>query len=63
MTKWASYQGWFERGEITDIPDPEKPLQADAINMYKSILYIAAWLDQASSQGANSLTWELIFTR
>jgi hypothetical protein len=60
-TRWASYQGRFERGEITDIPDPEKPLQADAINTYKSTLY-NAWLDQASD-GANSLTWELIFTR
>jgi hypothetical protein len=60
-TKWASYQGRFERGEITDIPDPEKPLQADALNTYKSTLY-NAWLDQASN-GANGLTWELIFTR
>jgi hypothetical protein len=60
-TQWAEYKGRFARGEIDDIPDPEKPLQADAINTCKSTLY-NQWLDQASN-GANSLTWELIFTR
>jgi hypothetical protein len=60
-TQWAAYKGRFARGEIDDIPDPKKPLQADAINTYKSILY-NQWYDQASN-GANSLTWELIYTR
>jgi hypothetical protein len=49
-TKWASYQGRFEHGEISNIPDPEKPLQADTINTYKSILY-NQWLDQVSKVG------------
>ena len=60
-TRWAHYQDRFERGEIDGIPDPEKPLQADAINTYKSILY-NQWLDQVSN-GANGLTWDLIYTR
>jgi hypothetical protein len=60
-SKWALYKSRFASGEIADIPDPEKPLQADAINTYKSILY-NQWLDQASN-GANSLTWDLIYTR
>jgi hypothetical protein len=61
LSEWSAYRGRFERGEIADIPDPEKPLQADAMNTYKSILY-NQWLDQASN-GANGLTWELIYTR
>jgi hypothetical protein len=60
-SQWAIYQDRFERGEITDIPDPDKPLQADAINTYKSTLY-NQWLDQVSN-GANGLTWDLIYTR
>jgi hypothetical protein len=60
-TQWATYQDRFERGEIDDIPDPDRPLQADAINTYKSTLY-NQWLDQASN-GANGLTWDLIYTR
>jgi hypothetical protein len=60
-SKWGSYMSRFSTGEITDIPDPEKPVAADTLNTYKTVLF-NQWLDQASA-GANSLTWELIFTR
>jgi hypothetical protein len=60
-SEWGFYMSRFATGEISGIPDPLKPIQADALNTYKTIMY-NQWLDQAS-EGANSLTWELIFTR
>jgi hypothetical protein len=60
-SEWGGYMSRFSTGEITGIPDPEKPIGADCLNTYKTVLY-NLWLDQASS-GAMSLTWELIFTR
>jgi hypothetical protein len=58
---WGEYKARVESGEIDDVPDPDNPCQFDTLNTYKSVLN-NLWSDQAS-QGANGLTWELIFTR
>jgi hypothetical protein len=55
------YKECFDMGGIDDIPDPENPCHYDSLNTYKTVLQ-NVWSDQAS-QGANGLTWELIFTR
>jgi hypothetical protein len=61
VAQWARYNSCFESGEIEDIPDPSNPCHFDSLNTYKTVLQ-NVWSDQAS-QGANGLTWELIFTR
>ncbi len=61
VEEWGGYSSRFELGEINDIPDPENPCHYDSLNTYKSVLN-NLWSDQAA-QGANGLTWELIFTR
>jgi hypothetical protein len=59
--QWARYKECFDTGGIDDILDPENPCHYDSLNTYKTVLQ-NVWSDQAS-QGANGLTWELIFTR
>ena len=58
---WATYQSQFDAGTLTEIPDPANPVGWDTINTYKAVVY-NIWEEQAS-EGANSLSWDLIFSR
>jgi hypothetical protein len=59
MMQWATYQDPFKHGKIADILDPDRLMQADAINTYNSMLHNQL-LDQAS-KAAKGLTWEVIY--
>ena len=60
-TAYAAHMLEARRNPTTfDIPDPKDPVGYDLVHTYKAVLF-NIWCEQAA-EGANSTTWELIYT-